>query len=381
MALIEDRHRTGPQIHALIIGVGAYPYLHDPKYQSFRNKLPADLRNLEPLPSAPLSALELVRWLKSEYDNSSVPLGTIECLLSDPARPAEFTAMSATIDNIQDAFDRWYERCDADIGNTALFYYCGHGFMKTSTALLSEDFGHHPHEPFVDTINFDSMEMGMRGCNASTQLFFADACRQIPRTALQMINDLPSRSLVSSLAGSFKIRRMLRANAAVPNTQAHTRSGQITQFTRALLQSLEGQGSERGPGGQWVVTINGLNNAIHDAVDRLLLIPGTPDQSCEIRTEKGSKHIIHVLPGVPEVPIRIGCRPNEVIGFAVLSLNRVRDATVVKVRVPPQPQPWELTVPADQYLVTASFADNSYPCKSLDIWATPPSVTDNIVFA
>ncbi len=244
--------------------------------------------------------------------------------------------------------------------------------MKTVTALLTEDFGRDALDPFHDAINFDGMEMGMRGCNASMQLFFADACRQIPRTALQMLNDLPARSLVQPLAGGFKVRRMLRANASVPNTQAHSRVDDVTQFTRALLQGLRGEGSERGPGGKWVVTLNGLHSAINDGVERMLLEPGTPFQACDVRTEGASRVAVHVLNGAPLVPVRIECQPESATGSARFAIRKRDDPAVLSRRDAPEARPWVLTVAPDRYVVAADFG-GAYPSASWEIWALPPS--------
>lgn len=383
MSLLIDHGLSGAQTHALIIGVGAYPDLLTPG-------LPADLRDLLPLPSSSASALAMVDWLENEYDNPTAPLGTVECLISDQSGPVLFGRSSgvrvdverATMAAIQSAFGRWYGRCDADPGNIALFYFCGHGFMKLFTALLTEDFGRNILSPFRDAINFDMMALGMTRCRAGTQILLADACRQVPRTALQMLDDLPTDPLVDPKGGELKARRALVANAATAGLKAFTRVGRPTQFTQALLQCLRGEGSQRVAGGGWAVTLAKLAEAIQDAMDRIIMGPDGVPQACEVRTQKAANVIFHRLKGKPDVPVRIGCRPAAAMIPANFAMSLQGDSAIFQRRSPLADlpaRPWELVVPAGMYNVSATFDSASgFQPKTLEVWAIPPSFSDDL---
>lgn len=382
MSLLIDHGLSGAQTHALIIGVGAYPNLQTPG-------LPADLKDLAPLPSSSASAMAMVDWLDGEYDNPAAPLGSVECLVSDPGGPTLFARPPARpveieragMDAIRSAFVRWYQRCDADIGNVAMFYFCGHGFMKLFSALLSEDFGRNVLSPFRDAINFDMMVMGMTRCQAGTQVFLADACRQVPRTALQMLDDLPCDPLIDAKAGDLKERRALVAHAATAGMKAFTPVGKPTQFTQALLQCLRGQGSER-VGKVWTVTLNRLSFALQDAMPRVTSAPNAVPQACDVRVEKAAKTVLHRLRGTPDVPVRIGCLPADAMLTANFAMSLQGDAAVFRNRGPlasPPAAPWELVVPAGTYNVGATFDPSTgFRSSAREVWVQPPSISEDL---
>jgi hypothetical protein len=90
----------------------------------------------------------------------------------------------ATMDNVRIAFDRWHDRCDADPENVAVFYFCGHGIEADTLALLMEDFGKRPKNPWTQAMGFSLTRLGMTLCQAKTQFYFIDACRSVPRSVL-----------------------------------------------------------------------------------------------------------------------------------------------------------------------------------------------------
>ena len=87
MTLVLQRPQAGPQTHAFLMGVGAYPHLLNADPQ-----LPLDLKALDQLPSAPRSAIAVGRWLSESYRNPVAPLGSVELLLSDPTLPPNAAA-------------------------------------------------------------------------------------------------------------------------------------------------------------------------------------------------------------------------------------------------------------------------------------------------
>src|SRR5690348_1004793 len=124
MTAIHDDASSQPRTHALLIGVGHYPYLPGGGATTTATTL-----GLGQLASPPISAVRLAHWLINEFNNAQAPLGSVELLVSPapggalPPWPAE----GATLANVRAAYKRWLARCDLNPGNLALFYYCGHG--------------------------------------------------------------------------------------------------------------------------------------------------------------------------------------------------------------------------------------------------------------
>jgi hypothetical protein len=374
LTLIINRGLAGPQTHALVIGVGSYSNLQTPG-------LSPELRTLEPLASSPVSAFELIGWLEGEYNNPSAPLGTVDCLISDPNGPAAFPRPpmrsypieSPRMDLIQSAFDSWFDRCDQDPGNVAIFYFCGHGLMDNLgySMLLTEDFGFTRHDPFRNsTVNFDLMARGMASNQAGTQLIIADACRHTMREARNDLSPTSSQKLVRSNMNQIHARRALVAQAAVLGSKAYTRVGQVTQFSQALLECLRGAGSERLGGGQWVVKLSRLSDALHRVLGRNARAPGAIRQPCENKTEGDAEATIHVLRSNPEVPFCIGCDPHQAMQPADFSISLNKVAAPLLRRPPldaPPPTPWSSRAPVGCYTVSASFDPSGiYEDTSLD---------------
>ncbi len=86
--------------------------------------------------------------------------------------------------NINKAFREWYKRSNSHTADVATFYFCGHGIAKGNFALLAEDFGSYPFVLFENAIDFELTHRGISDCQAQTQLFIADSCRQVPEEVL-----------------------------------------------------------------------------------------------------------------------------------------------------------------------------------------------------
>jgi hypothetical protein len=376
MTLVVNRTQAGTPTHAFVLGVGEYPLIN--------NLAEPDLRDLAPLPEATKSALALIQWLRSTaYDPVGGGLATLECLLSSPEGPVSCAGVNnqlvnvdpPTVTNIDTAFEAWSQRLQDNPGCVALFYFCGHGFMKNKSMLLTSDWGKHKLNPFKDTIDFNGFANGMLSCKAKTQLLFADACRQIPRTAAQQLDELTADPLWVAKTSNIETRNSVILQATLGGQKAWAANGQVTLFTQALLEGLSGTGSER-RGGTWQVTTSGLERAVADGLARQLALPGTPQQFSEGRTEGDPHTVVNRLSGTPKVPVRIGCNPADKLQYTHFQLRLLATPANIFDERAPATTPWDLKLPADKYLLGADFPTEHHQADDLEIWALPPSCTE-----
>lgn len=253
--VVNDRAR----LHALVIGVANYPHLLG------GNGAPAsDALNLGQVTTPQPTALAIVDWLRNSFRNPNKPLGSIELLLSPSAQPLAGAAVppgveTATYANIRSAFKRWLQRCSSHRDNIAFLYFCGHGLAREDQFILPEDF-RDPAEPdpWANCINFDTTRVGMRACQAQTQIFFVDACRETPFGML--VEEPQGQRLIASKVGD-SVQCTATYYATTEGKQAFGPPDGVTYFGQAVIQSLNGLASWRS-NGAWVVSTSSLAKSL-----------------------------------------------------------------------------------------------------------------------
>ncbi len=110
----------GPRTHALVIGIGGYDHLRGGAGTLLPNLV--YYGNLGQLTSPPRSALAIAAALQSPELDWQVPLGTVDLLVSTAPGDRIPSGNGApfgpvTRDAIQEAFDEWWKRCNADEGS------------------------------------------------------------------------------------------------------------------------------------------------------------------------------------------------------------------------------------------------------------------------
>jgi hypothetical protein len=250
-----------PQTHALVIGVGRYPHL---------SKVDA---RLKPLTSPAISAKAFAHWLvNTPLTNPAAPLGTVELLLS-PLNPADqqyelpdestVAIDSASLPNIRRSFEAWFNRCNTLKGNVALFYFCGHGLHKATLALLPENFGQNSSNEWADTINFEATFEGMRStCQAQTQCYIIDACRQVDIASLRT-SAFGGQALGKNDALSRNNPATLKIFATGVGEPAFGEENQVSRLTSVLLQAL--QSSNRPDG---IIDLGGLAETVRRLMEQ-----------------------------------------------------------------------------------------------------------------
>ena len=339
------------QTHALVIGIGTYPYLHDGSGYRRDSRVPT--WGMKQLKSPVVSARAFADWLCLGYQNSSAPLGSVNLLLS-PANPFAATGRTPLpvdppeMETVQAAYDAWYARCDARPGNIALFYFCGHGVADGfNSLLLCADYGADEARPFAGLIDLQGTFVGTATCRAKTLCFFIDACR-----TSQDVN-AKGVALRTYLPEPFGDRDYRLTRSAAYDQSAYGQSNMVSVFTDVLLDCLRdglGVNRRREDDACWVITTESLQ----ENLARLLAARSDRRKALPCDTYCPLSPI-----GRPSCtsPIRSGsCRrsrvyPKEAGSLATLTLTRPGEAPVNR----PAAGVWEFDMPAGPCDVSARF--------------------------
>lgn len=356
------------QAHALVIGVGEYPHLVG------GNLAPAPLSmGLGQLTSSALSAERFANWLMDDLKNPATPLGSVDLLLSPdqftPTGKAAVSVERATLANIKTAFNRWYPRCHAKKENVAVLFFAGHGLERAIQVLLAEDFGDPASLNIWDhAIDFTSTWYGMGECNASTQCYFIDSCRETPLDLLKTSN-LNAYVLKTTQLTQFQDRDAYILKAAAPGKKAYGPQNGVSYFTQALIRCLEGIGAAYWNGHVWKVT----TASVTDATIRLMRRTkpaGGQVLTCTRGGESSFTSEIHEFSGDATVLTQITCDPAAALPQATLS---VTNGTTVAQKRQPQSAAWDVELSSGKYDVAAAFTSAHFQNTSLSgILMMPP---------
>lgn len=363
-----------PQTHILIIGVGAYPFISGGSQEKVQTFDGAEL--MGQLGSPPISAEAFYNTVIQLHEDGCwiTPLGTVEVLVSaDPRTVGLFDGQQledATIDNVRDAYWRWKDRCNTNEGNTALFFFCGHGLDNGEQYLLTEDFGKNPRNPWEGTFAFDMTRRAFAGCRAKTQIFLIDACRQLTNNMLS--TDLPTTPIEPPNRFVTESEFSLVQKAAAPNEGAYGVDGQPSFYTQALINALHGHAANN-DSGEWVVSMGTLASKMTTFLKQIAESEGY-DQRC-ISTTSNVTDLL-CLKNPPEVSFTITCAPEQALIHASLSYEEVN--TEIGESREPFHEPWNVNVAAGIYKVGASFAEGGYKSKPRVRSVIPPYSTEEI---
>ena len=369
MTLIYEQESAGPQLHALIIGVGAYRHLPGGSDPVTHHTL-----GLQQLTGPPVSARAFATWVTADLAHPTAATGSVELLMSPAeewvgpdgvSRPIE----TPTLANVKQAFDRWYDRCDEDADNVALLYFCGHGVERESQYLLLEDFGASDRRIMENAVDIGATYRGLARCKAREQFIFIDACRETPFALLQRLDARDAEVLIApELSGDQRTNTALMF-ATSGGHKAYGRPQEQTEFTKWLLRALRGLGGRKS-GAHWTVDVAG----VQAAVDWLARRSDSPPQRPTSYVTGGGA--LHVCAGPPVVPVAVRCTPTEASQGAVAQL-----APSAGAPVPPQAANggWDFDVPADIYTLQVSFPPGTYPPSNHEVVAFPPGYDAPVV--
>jgi hypothetical protein len=337
--LTVDKAVAGAATHALVIGVGDYPHLED---GSAPLSVAAD--GMGQLTSPPLSALAFAEWLKTKYDNPSAPLATLALLLSEkvPSGKAE----PATMANVMQAAEEWWERGRKSEDDVLIFFFCGHGVSQgNEMSLLLSDFGAKPAKPYGTALDFKNFRLGMCRARALRQFFFVDACRSSSDTFVGA-GGYHGDPIISPDLNEFRPKKAPVFFSTLAGAAAYGREDEVTLFTEALLDGLNGRGASK-QNGPWQVFSTRLTEYLTFAMER------SGEDQVQAPVLEGGSLVIHHSAGIPTVPTFISCNPDLATSQAALTYREKGKA--VEKRPACNAAPWEVTVVAGLLELSADF--------------------------
>lgn len=358
------------QTHALVIGIS--DYLHLPNGSQYAVQPAKNTFGLKALDSPHRSAVAIANWLEN-LSNKQTPIGTIEAVLSPTpytnAKGQQVIVDIASMKNITNAFTAWSQRANANPDNLALFFFCGHGFEREVIMLLPADFAN----PAVGNVALNMIDFttsrldNLRECNAKTQLYLLDACRENTYDLMRL------KATPTALISTLKIQQPPRDSpvlmSANSGTKAHASPGQISYFTQALLECLQKFGARGQNAGVWEVSTSSLGTAMKHYMGRMK-VPGIPPLVCDVSGQSNFDTAMHRFTGKAYVMSLIDCDPQAALPAAQLS---VCDGTSApELRQVLGPDPWEIDLTAGQYDVSVAFAVPPYRNKQLKQLMQPP---------
>ena len=363
-------------LHALMVGVSAYPHLLGGDGVEAGHGY--GMRQL----SAPAaSAVALRHWLEATSARLTVPLGSVRTLLSpsptETATDSGLVARSrgATWDDLSVAAQEWRKDCEENPDSIALFYFAGHGVQRTrsDSVLLLSDFADRTGNPLLRAVDVNNLFGGMaptaaRKGMARTQLWFIDACRVLP-TEFAKFETLQATDVFEVELSERDERCAPIYFGAIPGGSAYSAGGGRTLFCRALLESLEHAGGVRKQGqGCWEVTTGSLLAGLQAEIAQINSEKGADQKIWDGGQMEDPDRAIVSLVGVPEVPVSLEVAPATAAGRVTVS---VRDLAGNPKLGPAAltPNPFATRWTAGTYLVQTS---PGLPGVEPDLQVRPP---------
>lgn len=380
-ATVFKRKVKGPATHAIVIGVGHYPYLQGGGRKQFRGS-----PGMGQLKSPPPSARAMARWLVEEYEHPDKPLASLSLLVSDAADSAfEFrvgkklksvAAAPATMPEVDAAVRAWRKAGHRNPDHLMLFFFCGHGIAHGPyLSLLLSDFGANPEAPLYGAVDFRRLWLGMDECAAREQCYFVDACR-VGSELLARSEGFAGLPIIQNVAGATNVTGRLRQAPVFHSTlsggQAYAKSGEPSLYTKALLEALAGAGCDVDEDGKWRVHTNQLNGALGsimlDASKRLRV------SQLQIPPAEGLTTFNLNVVASPLVPVIVTCRPDTFNDKATLSC---RNGSLQRMRKPGK-ETWRLKLPVDTYDFVARIDTLNYSRPKVEVRPPFPRVNLDI---
>ncbi len=375
--LVHETVTADAATHALIIGVGEYPYL----LGGSKAKDADFVEGMGQLSSPPISARAFADWLILEHYNPEKPLGTVALLLSEaeaepyenPITKESFAVERALMEQVKNAVRAWKVRGDAHDGNQLIFYFCGHGIADGgATTLLLENYGEIDDNPLEGAIDFSRMRLGLASsCKAREQLYIVDACR-VGVDTVEDANGFRGDPIVAPKKIPPRARPVLYSTVA--GAPAYGRKGVASYFTDSLLRALRGGGADNYPTGKvWSLTTTRVKEAIDTYMDRLHTSGKIARELHAAPADDLSTFALGMLPNGPSTPVCVTCSIPEANAAADMHYLETGGAQK-KQREVRAAEPWEVTVTGGKrYHFCADFPDASYAPGSEEYDIRPPA--------
>jgi hypothetical protein len=368
--IIDNRQaRQGKSgLHALIVGVSAYPHLPDEEAPS-----PSPVLQMRQLSSSALAAYEIYKWLVAWQANLEVPLTTCRLLLSPSQLELEVEpnlhglANTATLNNFRTELQEWRKDARSSSRNMTLFYFAGHGVQRIrgDHVLLLEEFDDTEDPLLQHAIDTTKLIDGMAPVDgekdiARAQLYFIDACRITP-ALFAKYEHLPTAPLWDITKGGVDDRIAATFYTTIPGREAYGIKGEQTVFSKALIHCLSGGAgdetqrlNDKGEP-QWVVTINSINSTLEYYMHKVNRDESTMNTQMFRANGLGPIVVTHRLNSPPEVDILLQVVPPAALNHANIEILDDYDARVWDLPTPITPHPFAGRLPAGTYRIAAEI--------------------------
>ncbi len=354
MTLLLDKASTRPGTHAIVIGIGRYPWLDGGKGKPRF----VDHDGMGQLTSPPASARAFATWLLETYDNPAAPLASVELLLSD-AKSQTFKAPTGTVTvepaliaNVTTAIRGWAKRSKHE-RDLLLFFFSGHGIAAAvQTTLLCEDYGSDELSPMSFGVDFNKLHIGLDRSTARLQCFFVDACRVGSSTILESFNNYGQPIIDPTKEPRPRPRQAPVFHATLAGQLAYGRKNKPSYFTEAVLRGMRGAGSDNSQDGlTWWVETDQLLRALPKLLPRIVKDPN------EILPQPPGSDItsfpLHRLNHPPkEIPVDVSCANDDSTAEAILSWTC---GATSKKRNKKSAEPWQLDLDEGRYTFRAEL--------------------------
>ncbi|UTP40551.1 caspase family protein [Phenylobacterium sp. LH3H17] len=374
---------TAAATHALVIGVGAYPFA------KAGCGGPPLLEGVEDIQSAANGAMLMVDWLLANAGLFSPPLATLDVLIGSPGDAPVFPWAAApgavgepTTKNVRDAGDAWLARASAQPGNVALLYITGHGAVRgNDPVVFLADLNQDPKSRWA-FLNVRETAIALKKIeNLAGAFLLSDACQEfIPTFELSnpgigaRFTDEPDPM---APPGVEKVA-LLTASAQ----KTVTYEGEIPshpgvnagRFTQTVLHAFEGAAARDVDGsGTWV----GYPGAIYEDLKQLYLLrPDWRDRPLSPSFPDPPNTVLPMIryPNPPEVPLRFVTEPEEAMKNLGLSiLGQTKAPPILRSCLPNGQIEWMTSLPAsfDKHWLLAHAAGQApiekpfFPARSI----------------
>jgi hypothetical protein len=357
MCLVFDQRRPGePGVHALLIGVSAYPHL-----EGGAEEPAPDTFGMGQLTAAASTAVKLFRWLESHSDDLTVPLATCRLLVapSDNEAKAPAGAGRPVLDELRRAAASWRRDVASDEENVAFLYFAGHGVQRSKDDAIAvlEDFGDRSSDVALGkAISTKSVFDGMTVSDTfprmpGTQLYFIDACRIQPDQFRRFANMEPT-PVFDAEASATDLRCAPMFLAAAPGSNAYGIPGDSTLFGKALLRCLNGGAGDEIEGDDgsiiWQITARSLEAALDKCVKQLSEDYETEQQCILGGNPLRLDTMLARLTAIPNVDLVIEVLPSAASGTTAIEILDEDDHGQA-LPSPLTPHPYTCTWPAGYY--------------------------------
>ncbi len=293
-----DSETVEPRTHAIVIGLGYYPYGGNIEGVSLDN-----------LGSPPRTARAIADWLITEFQDPDCPLASLSLVVSDelafeythPLTHEVFTVPQGSTGDIVDAIDAWAARAGSNVKNRTVFYYCGHGLrVGTLDFILSRSFGEKPNQFWDGVLKRSSIDSPMRIIGPGHQIFFYDTCRNEGTGVLG--GDPEARTVLSTRQQLGNVPRQSRLFATAEGALAHGRTNGLSLFAEEFIGTAKSTAVRKNPKTGWWTNTGELQRHMERFVK---------DQRCQLEGDQLDLSFIGSTP--TKIPVVLSCDPTETI--------------------------------------------------------------------